>query len=281
MKPPFLWVGGKRDLLPVLSEILPKKFNNYYELFLGGGAIFFHLADKTKRHWVLNDINMHLINAYRIIKKQPIKLSSGLDFMRERHDEDFFYRCRKKFNSGKNGGKAYDASLFLYLISKCFRGLWRENKKGLFNSPIHRPNHIKRPIPSKDTLLRTARIFRNLHKVSLTSCDFDEAMKKAGRPKEGDLVILDPPYIPLNATSNFTSYNSDGFSFEDQVRLATKYQEMVHSGVQVVAFNNDVAPVYDLYKGATIHKVPLKRRIGAAKDKKHTLIHELIITNVQ
>ena len=43
MKPFTKWTGGKRKLLPILTELLPDDFNRYYEPFIGGGALLFKL----------------------------------------------------------------------------------------------------------------------------------------------------------------------------------------------------------------------------------------------
>jgi DNA adenine methylase len=44
VKPFIKWVGGKRALLPELLHLMPKRFDNYFEPFVGGGALFFELT---------------------------------------------------------------------------------------------------------------------------------------------------------------------------------------------------------------------------------------------
>ncbi|WP_375333952.1 DNA adenine methylase [Candidatus Tisiphia endosymbiont of Xenochironomus xenolabis] len=44
--PFFNWVGGKRKLTDQLIQYVPVTFNNYYEPFLGGGALFFKIKDR-------------------------------------------------------------------------------------------------------------------------------------------------------------------------------------------------------------------------------------------
>ncbi len=65
---PFLkWVGGKRQIMPSILELLPKNIKNcnYIEPFVGGGAVFFHLQPKKA---IINDSNIELINVYKVIK---------------------------------------------------------------------------------------------------------------------------------------------------------------------------------------------------------------------
>ena len=60
---PFVkWAGGKRQLLSQIKERMPKEYNNYYEPFIGGGAVLFELLPEPA---IINDINIALINAYR------------------------------------------------------------------------------------------------------------------------------------------------------------------------------------------------------------------------
>lgn len=71
---PFLkWVGGKRQLIPEIKKLLPKRLVSrpYYEPFIGGGALFFDLQPK---YAVINDYNEELINVYKVIKDNPDEL---------------------------------------------------------------------------------------------------------------------------------------------------------------------------------------------------------------
>ena len=68
---PFLkWAGGKRQLLEKIIDRMPKSFNNYYEPFIGGGALLFELQPAKA---VINDINASLINAYITIAEKPFE----------------------------------------------------------------------------------------------------------------------------------------------------------------------------------------------------------------
>ena len=66
---PFVkWAGGKRQLLSQIKERMPEQYNNYYEPFVGGGAVIFGLLPANA---LINDINKALINAYRQICNDP------------------------------------------------------------------------------------------------------------------------------------------------------------------------------------------------------------------
>lgn len=56
---PFVkWAGGKRQLIPQIRERMPEKYNDYYEPFVGGGAVIFDLLPANA---LINDINKALI----------------------------------------------------------------------------------------------------------------------------------------------------------------------------------------------------------------------------
>src|SRR5690606_9854465 len=77
---PFLkWAGGKARVASQISSFFPKEFNDYYEPFLGSGAIYFTISPQRG---LLNDLNKYLIGTYKIIKTSPdrlIKILKSID----------------------------------------------------------------------------------------------------------------------------------------------------------------------------------------------------------
>ena len=137
---PFVkWAGGKRQLLDRISERMPKTYNNYFEPFIGGGAV---LLEFMPEHAVINDINEALINAYRVIRDNPqefIKCVKGLDTGMWKDGKEYYYSLREHYND-KLMKKEYDvelAALFVFINKHCFNGLYRVNGKGLFNVPYN------------------------------------------------------------------------------------------------------------------------------------------------
>ena len=73
---PFVkWVGGKRQILSEIEKYLSIKFATYYEPFIGGGALLFHIQPKNA---IINDFNAELINLYTVIKENPLELIADL-----------------------------------------------------------------------------------------------------------------------------------------------------------------------------------------------------------
>ena len=92
MQPFIKWAGGKRQLLPEIIGRLPKEFNNYYEPFIGGGALLLELQPKNA---VIGDVNMTLIATYKIIEETPNELMKILSEYEIKHnnsdDKQVFY----------------------------------------------------------------------------------------------------------------------------------------------------------------------------------------------
>ena len=201
---PFVkWAGGKRQLLQQIRERMPEQYNNYYEPFIGGGAVLFELQPENA--WI-NDINTALVHTYRQIQGNPEDFLREVEKLDQEMPEDgksYYYEMRELYND-KLMKQEYDtelAALFVFINKHCFNGLYRVNGKGLFNVPY---NNSRKASVDRELILETSGY---LQKVRITQGDFEEACKEAG---EGDFVFIDSPYAPLNPTS-FESYTKEGF----------------------------------------------------------------------
>ena len=264
---PFLkWAGGKTQLLPQLEELLPRTINTYFEPFIGGGAFFFHLANKNRfKRAVLNDWNPELVNAYRVVSDFTEELIEQLGQFEI--SKDYFLEIRA--TDPNDLSPVRRAARTIYLNKTAFNGLYRQNKKGQFNVPW---GQYKNPRILNPEVLRACGRVLN-HYASLYTGDFSKSTEGAG---EGDVVYFDPPYVPLSSTSNFRSYTSDGFTMDDQKRLAEHFKELVNRGAAVIASNSDTPEVHELYEGFERHTVKARRNINS-KGGKRGPVNELII----
>ena len=267
---PFVkWAGGKRQLVQELLKYSPKEFNNYFEPFFGGGALFFELSSKGLiKHAFLNDFNEELITAYKVIKEKPVELIKELSKSKYKCDEKTFYsiRAENPIDSVKSTAR------FIYLNRTAFNGLYRVNSKGGFNVPFGKYKNPK--ILDKENLLAVSEA---LQKDELTSMDFEKAVAKA---KKGDFVYFDPPYAPLNKSS-FTTYTKNNFTDEDQKRLRDRAIELHKKGCFVMISNSYVKSILDLYKDKsvfTINTVHATRMINC-KAQGRGKIKEVVIVN--
>ena len=271
---PFVkWVGGKRGLLSQILPLFPKEFNNYFEPFVGGGAVFFELYAKgllvdKKIH--LSDINSELINAYIVVKEKPNRLIQNLEYYKKVHSKEFYYKIREldRKENYQDLSDVEKATRFIYLNKTCFNGLYRVNKKGYFNTPI---GSYKNPnIADSDTILSASEALQN---AIIKHQPFQEVLKEA---KKDDLVYFDPPYYPLNKTSNFTSYDSNCFLENEQFELFEVFDKLVQKGAKVVQSNSDTKFIKELYKSYDISIVNANRFINS-KSSGRGKISEVLI----
>lgn len=269
---PFLkWAGGKRQLLNQIKERMPKEYNDYYEPFIGGGAVLFELQPEKA---TINDINTSLINVYRQVKdntEEFIKLVNKLDSEMWEDGKEYYLDIREKYND-KLLKKEYDlelAALFTFMNKHCFNGLYRVNKKGLFNVPY---NKSRRTSIEEEAVRETARYLKT---VNILEGDFEKACKDA---KKGDFIFFDSPYAPLNPTS-FEAYTKEGFDVESHKRLAKLYDELTERGCYCMLTNHNTEFINELYsnKGYRIDVVSVKRMINS--DASNRKGEEVIICN--
>ena len=269
---PFVkWAGGKRQLIPQIRERMPEKYNDYYEPFVGGGAVIFDLLPANA---LINDINKALINTYRTICNEPdtfLKEVNRLDNDMWEDGKKYYYSIREHYND-KLMRSEYDvelATLFVFINKHCFNGLYRVNSKGLFNVPY---NNSKRVSCDEESIRMTSDY---LKRVTITTGDFEDACRNSGR---GDFVFLDSPYAPLNPTS-FESYTKEGFTLESHERLARLYDELTERGCYCMLTNHNTELIEQLYgnKGYAISVVNVKRMINS--DANNRKGQEVIICN--
>lgn len=269
---PFVkWAGGKRQLIPQIRARMPKKYENYYEPFVGGGAVIFDLLPANA---LINDINKALINTYRQIRDIPEKFIADVNRLDKEMPEDgraYYYSLRELYND-KLMKSEYDlelASLFVFINKHCFNGLYRVNGKGLFNVPY---NNSRRASIDEEAIMEISKYLKD---VKIVDGDFEEACKDA---KKGDFIFLDSPYAPLNPTS-FESYTKEGFDVESHKRLSKLYDNLTDRGCYCMLTNHNTQLINDLYgnKGYKIEVVSVKRMINS--DASNRVGKEVIICN--
>jgi DNA adenine methylase len=277
---PFVkWAGGKTQLLDRLDKLIPKTFDRYFEPFLGGGALFYHLSSVKNMRFVayLSDLNQELINVYKVVKSNIEEL---IDILRaykiEYHKcpEDFYYDLRDKFDF-ENSTRIEKAARLITLNKTCYNGLYRVNSNGRFNVPMGK---YRNPIICDSKNLYNASLILGSLESHLYWEDYQKIL--TDKTQEGDFVYLDPPYNPITATANFTGYTGSGFTKRDQECLAKTFKELDARGCKVILSNSDTDYVRELYVDYTknIHQVIVRRSINSRTSKR--IGHkELLICN--
>jgi DNA adenine methylase len=236
---PFLkWAGSKTQLVKTLRRLLPPGDYRFIEPFVGSGAVFLNNPYASS---LLSDSNHDLIHLYAVLKTKRDEFIRRCKkfFTPEHNSEETFYELREEFNASRDTEAR--AALFVYLNRHCFNGLCRYNRKGAFNTPFGRYGKVYFP---DDEMLAFA---KKLSTAKLRQMDFREALAEAG---EGDVVYCDPPYVPLTATSNFTSYAAGGFGKQDQQDLQKAALDAAARGAVVLISNHDTPFTQELYQGA-------------------------------
>ena len=299
VKPFLKWAGGKSQLLPTIEDNFPdeikksRKIDKYFEVFVGGGALYFHLMNNYEvKESYLYDINPELILTYNVIKNNPKELIALLLTLQEEYisleqegRKEYYFNVRSIFNEDlkdfdyENYSDAHiiRASQVIFMNKTCFNGLFRLNKKGEFNVPHGR---YKNPlICDKNNIIAAS---KTLEHTNIINGNYDESEDLID---ENSLVYFDPPYRPLKNTSSFTTYAGFEFTDQHQIELSEFYKKISDKGAKALLSNSDPKNENpndnffdDLYKDFTIERVQANRYINRDASKRGK-INEILVKN--
>lgn len=259
MKPFIRWAGGKSKLLPRILPLVPEKIRDYYEPFLGGGAVFLACADRISGRAYLADLNDHLVAAWIAMRDSPNDLRPLLDDYAANDSKELYYQVRASTSTSL----VEKAARFLYLNGVSWNHLWRENSKtGAMNVPWG----DRRFRGIDDAALKA--IGAVLSKADIVAADFRQVLE---RPAKGDFVYLDPPYLPIfsrpdlekEPTAKFNKYTAKTFELRDLVALAEICAGLTKRSVRWVMSNRDTESVRDLFPDAEIIRFTTHRSLAA------------------
>lgn len=254
IKPVVKWAGGKRQLVPILSEKIPKNYGKYIEPFFGGGALYF---SEMPQNAVIADINAELINVYKVIADDVEELISSLK--KYKYEKDYYYSVRAQDPTQLSSVEA--AARTIYLNKTGFNGLYRVNKKGQFNVPFGRYKNPK--ILDEDNLRAASKLLKT---ATIINGNYLEVLEQYAEP--GDFIYLDPPYVPVSKYSDFNRYTKEKFSLEDQKNLVNEVKVLQDRGCYVLLTNSDAPEVLDMYKDYKIEIYETKRMINSKANKR-------------
>tara|TARA_B100001093_G_scaffold472566_1_gene495784 strand:- start:1701 stop:2648 length:948 start_codon:yes stop_codon:yes gene_type:complete len=305
IKPFVKWVGGKGQILENIFKYFPKKINNYYEPFLGGGAVFMKLLDKIEKKEIilngkmyLNDSNKNLIMTYKNIKenvndlikkltkynkyylkakfrtlpsrtKINVNIDEKIQDVIKKGRQHVYYFYRNKFNNDLKITDVEKSALFIFLNKTGFRGLFREGKNG-FNVPFG--NYDKPNICEKNLLINLNILF-NKYNVEFLDTDFKDIFDSVD---SGDFVYFDSPYYPLNNKS-FVAYQKLGFTEENHSELANICVILDELKIKFLESNSNCQNNKITYKDFIIKEIYAKRRINSKNPNQKEM--ELLIYN--
>lgn len=269
IKPFIRWVGGKSRLLSRILPHVPTSIENYYEPFLGGGAVFLACASRVSGRAYLADLNEHLISAWKAMRDHQSELRPLLDWYLANDSKEFYYDVRSQVPTGL----VERAARFLYLNGVSWNHLWRENSRtGAMNVPWG-----DRQFKNIDSATMKA-VGSILARADIFSADFRKVLVDA---KRGDFVYLDPPYLPIftrpgvekEPTAKFNKYTAKTFEMSDLVDLAEICSDLSRRGVRWVMSNRDTESVHDLFPEAEIIRFTTHRSL-AAQSRREVEAHQ-------
>lgn len=265
VRSPLKWPGGKKRVLHHIRAILPRKGKTrLVEPFVGGGSVFLNLDFDE---YLLCDTNSDLISLFKAVKKASLKFEKDARhyFTEENNTPEQYYKLREEFNCTDD--PYHRAILFLYLNRHGYNGLCRYNKSGGYNVPFGR---YKKPYFPE---LEIEHLSHKLKKTDFIVGDFEQAFDCL---EAGDVVYCDPPYSPINHTSNFTAYSGTGFSDEDQKRLVQCALKARAEGTPVLISNHLTPFTKELYSSADSRKLFSVQRSISQNGKKRNKVKEVL-----
>lgn len=280
--PLLKWVGGKRELIPEIRKYYKDlQFNNYFEPFFGGGSVYIDIINTFGKEKInksfINDVNEDLISLMKDVKTKPNEVIDNLYKLKKDYEENGFYHIRDRFNGvdrEKNIVEKYEgvvrSSSLIVLNRTCFNGLYRTNKKGLFNVPTGKYTNPK--IINEENIINLSNILPPIDNI--LNIDFN----KISSIKKDDLVYFDPPYHPLNKTSSFTEY-SGSFGEDKQVELFNFFKLLDEKGVYVILSNSSSEFILNLYKEFNPFSVLCSRNINSKGSGRGKINEVLVIGN--
>ncbi|MBL7487814.1 Dam family site-specific DNA-(adenine-N6)-methyltransferase [Frankia sp. AgB1.9] len=258
------WAGGKTRYAGTLVALAPEFSGTYREPFLGSGAVFFELRPARA---VLSDANGELVVCFQQVLQQPRELMALLDTMP--NTAEYFERTRRRDPAELS--ELERAARVIYLNKTSFRGLWRVNRKGEFNTPY---GAYDRPYYNRETLSRAAEA---LSGAAVAETDFETAVDAA---EAGDWVFLDPPYVPLGGWADFKRYTAGQFGAQDHVRLCAAMRRADRRGVHLMLTNSDTDFVRELF-GPHFHELRLPTRRDINLVGRNRGSWDLVFTNYE
>lgn len=280
---PFLkWVGGKTQILDNVLSKIPKKFNNYRELFLGGGSVLLAVLSLQKQGKIdiqgkiyAYDINETLIHVYKHVQNNKDALFGHIERYINEYDsldgtdinrkpatideaktskESYYYWIRDKYNNIDDKSSVERSALFMIINKLCFRGMYREGPKG-YNVPY---GHYK-TTPTIITREDLDIVSELIQDVVFECCGFETSIKKSVK---GDFVYLDPPYAPENAKS-FVGYVADGFDLNAHNNLFDGVKSLNQKKIHFAMSNAKVDLVMDNFKDYKFEDIVARRAINS------------------
>jgi DNA adenine methylase len=223
---------------------------------------------------ILSDINDVLISTYQNIIRLDEEFYASLEVFQKDYElalekDRIYLKWRDEFNQIRQTSTPRRSALFVALNRTCFNGLWRENASGEFNVPFGRLAN-----PNIFEIGRLSDAKHRLENATLTVRGFGELIDE---PRAGDVIFLDPPYLPLSGVASFETYSRGGFGPHSHDELSKLISRWVQAGVYVLLCNSDCPETRRIYRdsGLSLYSHMVGRSVGASP-KSRVAVQEII-----
>jgi len=184
---PIPYQGSKRNLAPAILGYFHERVATLVEPFAGSAAITLAAAARgLAERYVINDLNVPLMDLWRAIIETPEKLARQYERLwRAQHGDrrTYYDKVRDDFNrSGR-------PDCLLYLLARCVKASVRYNANGEFNQSPDNRRMGALPGTMREHILGASRLLRG--KTNCSSLDYKQVVAQA---EVDDLVYMDPPY---------------------------------------------------------------------------------------
>ncbi len=265
MEPLLKWPGSKRKLVPKLKKLIAEvQPQSVFEPFSGAACLSLHYEVNTA---FINDINLALINFYRLVHRGYRFDMEGLSI-----EKPLYYQFRTELNDlitdpqflSKDSSKKRAAKLFYYMNHHGFNGLIRMNKSGRFSTPIGDKKKLIEPVGLEAFSQVTA-------KWQFTSECYTDLSKVVA-----DLNFIDPPYL-----GGFTDYSTQKHAIQfkhldAQIQLLD-WQESL-SGITIASneLNPKLVQAYR-HRGFRVFSIAMPRSVSCKSDGRKPVLEMLAI----
>lgn len=263
-KPFIKWAGGKRQLLDQLVKHMPENYNRYFEPFIGGGALYWHLCPKNA---YISDVNAELINTYNVIKYNPHYLMA--DLHKHCEGQEYYTSARNIDRSDEflDWSVIERASRFIYINKTCFNGQWRVNSKNQVNSGYGYRENVS--LFDRELIHQCSNQLQN---TNIVCASYDWILSEV---KEGDFVYFDPPYYSPSKNMLYTNTRAD---VDFHSKLKDLCHELTNKGAHWMLSNSAHDEIIQTFSDFNVDIVDVRYNIAASANSRGK-VNEIIVTN--
>lgn len=244
VKPPYPYIGGKRRLLKIIKDNIPENFGNYYEPFLGAGAVALHvLQNNPDKHYYLSDYNVQIPITWEAIRDNVDEVVELLLEHSARHNQHYFTSIRNLDRHGIHLHQTLPeiAARFIYICSTSWGGGYTVTKANYCNKNFAKAGWV----PDAKNIIELSKLL-NDRAVHFYRRDF---LDVSHQMRAGDFLYLDPPYDAVEGSAGNDNYVKRDSTHEITLQVRKLMETADLSGIYALGSNSSTANTEELWEG--------------------------------